>query len=149
MSLKQSMTGKKNIAGKLITLIQLAVSVICIALICNSGLAPIKYLVPLISVLLILFVITHALQYLKNNVSRYLGQIISLLMTIILAVGCVALLKTDDVLKAVGGATYKTDNMVVVVKKDDKADKIMDAENYRFGYQTVVDRRIPRKWSKM
>ena len=72
MSLKQSMTGKKNIAGKLITLIQLAVSVICISLICNSGLAPIKYLVPLISVLLILFMITHALQYLKNNVSRYL-----------------------------------------------------------------------------
>lgn len=100
MSLKQSMTGKKNIAGKLITLIQLAVSVICIALICNSGLAPIKYLVPLISVLLILFG-DHILQYLKNNVSRYLGQIISLLMTIILAVGCVALLKTDDVLKAV------------------------------------------------
>ena len=70
MSLKQSMTGKKNIAGKLITLIQLAVSVICIVLIWNSGLAPTKYLVPLIIVLLILFVITHALQYLKNNVSR-------------------------------------------------------------------------------
>ena len=148
MSLKQSMTGKKNIAGKLITLIQLVVSVICIALIWNSGLAPVKYLVPLIIVLLILFVITHALQYLKNNVSRYLGQIISLLMTIILAVGSVALLKTDDVLKAVGGATYKTDNMVVVVKKDDKADNIMDAENYRFGYQTVVDQKNTKKMVK-
>ena len=148
MSLKQSMTGKKNIAGKLITLIQLAVSVICIALIWNSGLAPVKYLVPLIIVLLILFMITHALQYLKNNVSRYLGQIISLLMTIILAVGCVALLKTDDVLKAVGGATYKTDKMVVVVKKDDKADNIMDAENYRFGYQTVVDQKNTKKMVK-
>ena len=148
MSLKQSMTGKKNIAGKLITLIQLAVSVIRIALIWNSGLAPVKYLVPLIIVLLILFMITHALQYLKNNVSRYLGQIISLLMTIILAVGCVALLKTDDVLKAVGGATYKTDKMVVVVKKDDKADNIMDAENYRFGYQTVVDQKNTKKMVK-
>lgn len=148
MSLKQSMTGKKNIAGKLITLIQLAVSVICIALIWNSGLAPVKYLVPLIIVLLILFMITHALQYLKNNVSRYLGQIISLLMTIILAVGSIALLKTDDVLKAVGGATYKTDNMVVVVKKDDKADNIMDAENYRFGYQTVVDQKNTKKMVK-
>lgn len=148
MSLKQSMTGKKNIAGKLITLIQLAVSVICIVLIWNSGLAPTKYLVPLIIVLLILFVITHALQYLKNNISRYLGQIISLLMTIILAVGSVALLKTDDVLKAVGGATYKTDNMVVVVKKDDKADNIMDAGNYRFGYQTVVDQKNTKKMVK-
>ena len=148
MSIIQSLTGKKNIAGKLITLIQLAVSVICIVLVWNSGLAPMKYLVPLIIVLLILFVITHALQYLKGKVSRYLGQIISLLMTVILAVGSVALLKTDDVLKAVGGATYKTDNMVVVVKKDDKADSIMDAQNYRFGYQTVVDQKNTKKMVK-
>ena len=148
MSLKQSMTGKKNIAGKLITLIQLAVSVICIVLIWNSGLAPMKYLTPLVVVLLILFVITHALQYLKNKVSRYLGMIISLLMTIILAVGSVALMKTDDVLKSIGGATYKTDNMVVVVKIDDKAENIMDAQNYRFGYQTVVDQKNTEKMVK-
>lgn len=145
---KHPMTGNKNIAGKLVTLIQLAVSVICIVLIWNSGLAPMKYLTPLVVVLLILFVITHALQYLKNKVSRYLGMIISLLMTIILAVGSVALMKTDDVLKSIGGATYKTDNMVVVVKKDDKAENIMDAQNYRFGYQTVVDQKNTEKMVK-
>ena len=145
---KHPMTGNKNIAGKLVTLIQLAVSVICIVLIWNSGLAPMKYLTPLVVVLLILFVITHALQYLKNKVSRYLGMIISLLMTIILAVGSVALMKTDDVLKSIGGATYKTDNMVVVVKIDDKAENIMDAQNYRFGYQTVVDQKNTEKMVK-
>lgn len=145
---KHPMTGNKNIAGKLVTLIQLVVSVICIVLIWNSGLAPMKYLTPLVVVLLILFVITHALQYLKNKVSRYLGMIISLLMTIILAVGSVALMKTDDVLKSIGGATYKTDNMVVVVKKDDKAENIMDAQNYRFGYQTVVDQKNTEKMVK-
>lgn len=145
---KHPMTGNKNIAGKLVTLIQLVVSVICIVLIWNSGLAPMKYLTPLVVVLLILFVITHALQYLKNKVSRYLGMIISLLMTIVLAVGSVALMKTDDVLKSIGGATYKTDNMVVVVKKDDKAENIMDAQNYRFGYQTVVDQKNTEKMVK-
>lgn len=145
---KHPMTGNKNIVGKLVTLIQLAVSVICIVLIWNSGLAPMKYLTPLVVVLLILFVITHALQYLKNKVSRYLGMIISLLMTIILAVGSVALMKTDDILKSIGGATYKTDNMIVVVKKDDKAENIMDAQNYRFGYQTVVDQKNTEKMVK-
>ena len=75
-------------------------------------------------------------------------MIISLLMTIILAVGSVALMKTDDVLKSIGGATYKTDNMVVVVKKDDKAENIMDAQNYRFGYQTVVDQKNTEKMVK-
>lgn len=37
------------------------------------------------------------------------------------------MMKTDDVLKKVGGATYKTDNMVVVVKKGDSAKNIEDA----------------------
>lgn len=142
------MTGTHNIAGKLVTLIQLAVSVICIVLIWNSGLAPVKYMVPLIIVLLVLFAATHALQYPRNKVVRYVGMIISLLMTIILAVGSVALMKTDDVLQKIGGATYKTDNMVVVVKKDDKAENISDAQNYRFGYQTVVDQDNTEKMVK-
>ena len=145
---KHSVLEKYNIAGKLITLIQLAVSVICIVLIWNSGLAPMKYMVPLIIVLLILFAATHALQYPKNKVVRYTGMIISLLMTIVLAVGSVALMKTDDVLKKIGGATYKTDNMVVVVKKGDKAENIEDAQNYRFGYQTVVDQDNTEKMVK-
>lgn len=142
------MTGTHNIAGKLVTLIQLAVSVICIVLIWNSGLAPVKYMVPLIIVLLVLFAATHALQYPRNKVVRYVGMIISLLMTIVLAVGSVALMKTDDVLQKIGGATYKTDNMVVVVKKDDKAENISDAQNYRFGYQTVVDQDNTEKMVK-
>lgn len=142
------MTGAHNIAGKLVTLIQLAVSVICIVLIWNSGLAPMKYMVPLIIVLLVLFAATHALQYPRNKVVRYVGMIISLLMTIVLAVGSVALMKTDDVLQKIGGATYKTDNMVVVVKKDDKAENISDAQNYRFGYQTVVDQDNTEKMVK-
>lgn len=142
------MTGTHNIAGKLVTLIQLAVSVICIVLIWNSGLAPMKYMVPLIIVLLVLFAATHALQYPRNKVVRYVGMIISLLMTIVLAVGSVALMKTDDVLQKIGGATYKTDNMVVVVKKDDKAENISDAQNYRFGYQTVVDQDNTEKMVK-
>ena len=41
--------------------------------------------------------------------------------------------------RSVGGATYKTDNMIVVVKKDDPADSIEAAKDYRFGYQTVAD----------
>mgnify|MGYP007090433175 CR=1 FL=1 len=106
---------RKNLIGKLITLIQLLVSVICIVTVAG------------------LFGATHILQYPKNKVLRYTGMIISLLMTIILAAISMGMMKTDDVLKKVGGATYKTDNMVVVVKKGDSAKNIEDAEDYRFG----------------
>ena len=39
-------------------------------------------------------------------------------------------------------------DMVVVVKKDDKAENISDAQNYRFGYQTVVDQDNTEKMLK-
>lgn len=132
---------RKNLIGKLITLIQLLVSVICIVTVAGSGMLPKKYLIFLIGALAVLFGATHILQYPKNKVLRYTGMIISLLMTIILAVISMGMMKTDDVLKKVGGATYKTDNMVVVVKKGDSAKSIEDAEDYRFGYQTAVDQK--------
>ena len=132
---------RKNLMGKLITLIQLLVSVICSVTVAGSGMLPKKYLIFLIGALAVLFGATHILQYPKNKVLRYTGMIISLLMTIILAAISMGMMKTDDVLKKVGGATYKTDNMVVVVKKGDSAKNIEDAEDYRFGYQTAVDQK--------
>lgn len=128
-----------NLAGKLITLVQLVLSVACIILMWNSGMVPNIYMVPAIILMLAFFAITHSLQYMRKKALHILGIIISILMSIVLAVGSIAMLKADGVLKKVGGATYKTDNMVVVVRKDDKAENLMDAKNYRFGYQTSVD----------
>lgn len=139
---------RKNLIGKLITLIQLLVSVICIVTVMSSGMLPKKYLIFLIGTLIVLFGATHILQYPKNKALRYTGMIISLLMTIILAVVSMGMMKTDDVLKKVGGATYKTDNMVVVVKKGDSAKSIEDAEDYRFGYQSTVDKKNTDKMLK-
>lgn len=139
---------RKNLIGKLITLIQLLVSVICAVTVVGSGMLPKKYQIFLIGALVVLFGATHILQYPKNKALRYTGMIISLLMTIILAAVSMGMMKTDDVLKKVGGATYKTDNMVVVVKKDDSAKSIEDAEDYRFGYQTAVDKKNTDKMIK-
>ena len=137
---KQHGTHKtRNLAGKLITLVQLILSVACIIIMWNSGMVPNIYMVPAIILMLAFFAITHSLQYMRKKVPHIIGIIISILMSIVLAVGSIAMLKADGVLKKVGGATYKTDNMVVVVRKDDTAENLMDAKNYRFGYQTSVD----------
>lgn len=130
---------KKSIFGKLITLLQLIISVGFIVVLWNSGMAPNKYLVAVIVLLLVLFGIMFALQYVGNKALRIIGIIISLLLSAVLGIGMVYLMKADAMMEKVGGATYKTDNMVVVVKKDDKAENLMDARNYRFGYQTSVD----------
>ena len=47
--------------------------------------------------------------------------------------------KAGKLMTDVGGATFKTDNMIVVVKKEDKAETLEDAALYRFGIQTAVD----------
>lgn len=125
-------------AGKLITLIQLILAVGLIAVIWNGGLVPTKYLVAIIVVLLILFGVTFGLQYVKNKV-YIVGIVLSIILSIFQVIGIVYMLKADKLMADVGGANYKTDNMIVVVKKDNPASNLMDASMYRFGTQTAVD----------
>ena len=125
-------------AGKLITLIQLILTVGLIAVIWNSGLVPTKYLVAIIVVLLILFGVTFGLQYVKNK-AYIVGIVLSIILSIFQVIGIVYMLKADKLMADVGGANYKTDNMIVVVKKDNPASNLMDASMYRFGTQTAVD----------
>lgn len=127
-----------HMAGKMITLIQLILAVGLIAVIWNSGLLPTKYLVAIIVVLLILSGVTFGLQYVKNK-AYIVGIVISIILSILQAIGIVYMMKADKLMADVGGARYKTDNMIVVVKKDDPASNLMDASMYRFGTQTAVD----------
>ena len=134
---------QKHLAGKLIALVQLILSVAFIIVAWNSGMVPVKYLIAVIVVLFLLFALTFGLQYLKNKLF-ILGIVLSVLISICLAVGVVYLSKANRLLEDVGGATYKTDNMIVVVKKDDLAQNLLDAGNYRFGTQTAVDQENTR-----
>ena len=128
----------RHMAGKLITLIQLILAVGLIAVIWNGGLVPTKYLVAIIVVLLILFGVTFGLQYVKNKV-YIVGIVLSIILSIFQVIGIVYMLKADKLMADVGGANYKTDNMIVVVKKDNPVSNLMDASMYRFGTQTAVD----------
>lgn len=134
---------QKHLAGKLIALVQLILSVAFIIVAWNSGMVPMKYLIAVIVVLFLLFALTFGLQYVKNKIF-ILGIVLSVLISICLAVGVVYLSKANRLLEDVGGATYKTDNMIVVVKKDDLAQNLLDAGNYRFGTQTAVDQENTR-----
>lgn len=134
---------QKHLAGKLITLVQLVLSVAFIIVAWNSGMVPMKYLAALTAVLLILFALTFGLQYVQNKIF-ILGIVLSVLISIGLAAGTFYLSKANRLLEDVGGATYKTDNMIVVVRKDDMAQNLLDAANYRFGVQTAVDQENTR-----
>lgn len=133
-----------HMAGKLLTLIQLILSVGLIASIWNSGLLPMKYLLAVMILLLALFGITFGLQYTKNKLF-VAGIVLSVIISVVQIFGIIYVKKADNLLADVGGATYKTDNMIVAVRKDDPAANLLDASMYRFGAQTSVDQENTQK----
>lgn len=134
----------RNLPGKLLTLIQLLMTVIFTAVLWNSGLVPGRYLGALFVVLLVLFGIMFGLQFLRNKI-YILGIVLSILISIALGFGTYYLAEANQMLADVGGATYKTDNMVVVVRADDDAENILDAKDYKYGIQTSLDQENNQK----
>lgn len=129
----------KHIVGKLICVIQLICSLTLFGVLWTSGMIPMKYLAVIGVVLFLLLAVSFGLQFVKNK--AYIGGIvISIIVCISTVFALFWLLKTDNAMRKVGGATYKTDNMIVVVKKEDVAVELKDAGNYRFGKQIVSDR---------
>lgn len=140
MSNYHTKDNKKNIhmIGKLITLIQLILSAVLLILMWNSGMFPAKYIIMLTLLLLLLFAVCFGLQYVRSRVN-IVGIILSIILGVVLAVGSFYFAKTVQMLADVGGASYKTDNMVIVVKSSNPAENLLDTKNYRFGTQTAVD----------
>lgn len=138
---------QKHMAGKLITLIQLVFSAILIAVLIDSGMVPNKYLIIASAGLLILFGITFGMQFIQNKV--YLaGVLLSLLISAGLGAGTYYFVNIHSAISSLGGAEYKTDNMIVAVLKDDGAETILDASSYIFGVQTSNDQENNEKMIK-
>lgn len=132
--------GRKSyhVVGMCITLIQLLLSIAFLVLAGKNGMIPGKYLIPMGVVLVVLFGVAFGLQFLRGN-GYIAGLVISIIVDLVLGVGIFSVYKADKLLGDVGGATYKTDNMVVVVRADDPAETLMDAKEYRYGIQTSLD----------
>lgn len=133
-----------NLAGKLIVLVQLLMTVLFIAVVWNSGLIPGKYLGLVTVVLFVLFGAMFGLQFVKKKI-YIAGIVVSVLLSVLLGFGVYYMMKTDNMLAEVGGATYKTDNMIVVVRNDSTAENIIDAKNYTYGIQTAADQENNQK----
>lgn len=135
----------KSIIGKMIFLLQLIVSAGFSALLWKSGMIPGRFLLIAVIVLLAMLGVVFILlgeafgfQF-SGDKGNIVGAVLSIIVSFILGIGIIYLAKAESVLKNVGGAAYKTDNMIVVVRNEDPAEKIEDAKNYRFGIQTTLD----------
>ncbi len=132
---------KKNnnhLIGKVVTLIQIVLSLVLMMIMVDNGLVPMKYIVLCGIGLVVLFACTFGLQFVKNR-WNIVGIVLSVIVTIAVIIGIVALFQVERFMKSVGGSDYKVNNMVVVVRKEDAAKTLEDAENYTFGIQTSLD----------
>ena len=133
-----------NLAGKLLVLIELLMTIIFIAAVWTSGMIPGSYIAVLSMTLLVLFGVLFGLQFLKNKV-YIVGIVFSILISIALGFGSYYMFSASRMLEQVGGASSKTDNMIVVVRADDSAENITDIKNYTFGMQTAIDQENNQK----
>lgn len=129
---------KNHIAGKWIAVLELLIAAIFYGLLWNLGIIPVKYMIVTGIGIITLFGICFVLQF-GNRTLSIVGMVLSIVFYGLFIGGSYYIRQMDTTIGKVGGATYKTDNMVVVVRKDDVAASLLDAKGYRFGYQTTVD----------
>lgn len=134
---------KKNIfnsmkLGFILLAIQIILTLILGGLFIYLNILPLKYLLPLIIVLI--FFAGYSLLLQKSKKHRKGGKIFSIFISIILCMGCYYLIVTNSMFSAISGANTKLDNISIIVLKDDLAQSIEDAIDYSFGIQEILDR---------
>ncbi len=134
-----------GIIGKFIILLQLLMSAWLVISLWSTGMIPMKMLAVIVGIVFVLFIAAYVMQVSDSLGTNLLGMILSVLFMAVAAKGATIFMSANSMLANVGGATYKIDNMLVVVRIDDPAENLMDAKDYVFGRQTYADQENTEK----
>ena len=145
--MEKKKTGDRHMVGKIICIVELVIAIVFCGMLAKLAILPGAYIGAIVAVILILSLLCLGLQFTKRKY-YIVGMVLSILLSIILGIGCFYVHNVAKAMGKIGGATYKTDNMVVVVRKDDPAKTLADAENYKFGDQTAIDQNNTDKMKK-
>lgn len=123
--------------GIILADIQLFLTFVFSGLIFLLNVLPLKYFIALV-VILLFFV---GYSFLSQLTKRYrsLGKVVSIFMSIVLIFGSYYIIEAKSMLSSITGKETKTDDMSIIVLKDDIAETINDAIDYTFGISEVDD----------
>ncbi len=122
------------IIGRLITLIQIVISVITIVLLKKAGLLPDKYVILAGVVLAALIVVFALLMKRKIRIVRFIaGLVLSVLVSAGLVYADLKLYELTSTLQTITDTTEETTRVGVYVLEDDPAQSIEDMPGYTFG----------------
>lgn len=129
------------ISGFILAL-QLIISIIIISFIFNLNILPVKFTIPIIVIILLLFALVLASQLIKkrNSKRKLFGRVISLLLSCVMVFASTYVLKTHDLLSTISGANYETQSILVYVNADSQVETIEDLKNSTFAINSLSDR---------
>ncbi|MGC4018014.1 MAG: LCP family protein [Muricomes sp.] len=117
--------------------IQLVVTLVFIVALLVLNMLPAKYLGVIVGILLLLWIIPLA-AHLISKKKAIAAKVLSVLMSIVLALGSYYIFKTHGAVEDISGGNKKVDKMVVAVLAEDPAQSIEDAAGYDFGVQYTL-----------
>ena len=129
---------KSKLFGIILSGAQLIFTVVFLAELLYLNILPLKYFLPLTLVLLLLAGYTFLTAQSKKF--RMFGKILSVVFMIVYSLGIYYVGAANGMFDNISGANSKTDIINIYVLKDDSAEDIKDAKDYKFGILSVLDR---------
>lgn len=126
-----------------VIILQLLVSVLFCVYVGMTGLAPLKYMIPL--VIVAVFLLVYQVLSQMTDSSYIFGRVLALVFCAVFLVGANYVREGMAAFQNVGGAKTKVDVISYYVMKDDKAKTLGDAKDYSFGILRAQDRENTNK----
>ena len=113
-------------------------AVILLTFCIRLGMLPAGYLAVLGGVLVLMGVLFAVMQ--RRKAWSVTADVLCVFLTAVFIIGCFYINKTDTTVRSVAAVTAQTDEVGVYVLKEDAAQDLQDAADYRFGMAQAVDR---------
>lgn len=139
---KKSNMSTKAMIGWIISILQLALSVLLFVVVLRMNVLPLKFTAIIGVLLLALVVICRLLMgKAKKNLRYFVGMVVAIALSILLLVGDICIIQVNHTLKNITEVEHEITSMNVYVLKSDLAQSMADAADYTFGILDVQARK--------
>ncbi len=129
------------VPGGIITGVLLVIMAVLDVMLVRSALLPVKFLVPMMILLLVLIALPGVLTHRTERTGRFTaGTVVSILMAVIMIYGIIALNMLTNTLNAITAVSAEVTHIGVYVLMEDEADTLNDLESDTFGILSEMDR---------
>ena len=122
--------------GYILITLQIIITIVFLCLLFKLNVIPNKYIIILIISLFLITIYNIVSQLTKAHI---FGKTLAVILSIILFIGSIYIYKTDNMLVSISGNNIKTDYYSIIVLNTDTAASISDAQDYPFGYNSLID----------